>query len=373
MTQRTKSKDEEALFAAFYRDLKSEMEQSGEAIDDDSEEEARQLFFALRGMGCDAGDMEADQDNVDFLKKLIDDGTSSDFSESESDSDSDSGSEDEGMESEQRPAKIDNTTDAFEVATIDDYDDFEVDEELALLRQMLPAFSDKRLRKIQQAFHGSLHDPSLLDLALVVRESMPDYITNTWLKQMSLLTAKYVMAKASQDGLVDIHVLNNVLELEAAVGSLDRALEFHQTEYKQYQLTPNGYSDRLVVQMFLKHNRFPRALAFKAKVEEASRSLDIPSYGSLVDYCARHNQLGSALILLKECIDLHGSPPPEASLSQLRIICRRHDLVDELRLNKLIGKDPTEWLRHGEAHLKREMSKRGRRDVRLPRNLLVQV
>lgn len=347
------------MFVDFYRDLKNEMEQSGEVIDNATEAEARELFFALRGMGM-SGDMEADEDDIDFMQDTIDD-------------DTDSGSEDDGMENEHMLAKIDNTTEAFEVAGVDDEDAFEVDEELVQLRQMLPAFSDKRLQKIQKAFHGSLNDPSLLDLALVVRESMPDYITNTWLKQMSLLTAKYVVAKAAQDGLVDIHVLNNVLELEAAVGSLDRALEFHQTEYKKYQLAPNGFSDRLVLQMFLEHNRFQRALAFKEKVEEASRSLDIPSYGSLVDYCARHNQLGSAVILLKECIDLHGSPPPEASLSKLRILCRQHDLVDELRLTKLIGKDPTEWLRHGEAHLKREMSKSGRRGVRLARDILVQV
>ena len=32
------------------------------------------------------------------------------------------------------------------------------------------------------------------------------------------------------------------------------------------------------------------------------------------------------------------------------------------------GEDPTEWLRHGEANLKREMSKRERRDVLLARN-----
>jgi hypothetical protein len=360
------------LFAAFYRDIKNELEQSGEVIHDSTEEEARELFFAFRAMKN--GGNEADQDAMDFMNnEAVDDGKDLDSASDDTDSsDSDSDSDADSMEDEQKLTKIDNTTDAFEVARIDDYDDFEVDEELVQLRQMLPAFSDRRLRKIQQAFHGSLHDPSLLDLALVVRESMPDYITNTWLKQMSLLTAKYVVAKAAQDGLVDIHVLNNVLELEAAVGSLDRALEFHQTEYKKYQMTPNSYSDRLVIQMFLRHNRFPRALAFKDKVEVTSRSLDIPAYGSLVDYCARHNQLGSALILLKECIDLHGSPPPEASLSQLRILCRRRDLVDKLRLTQLIGKDPTEWLRHGEANLKREMSKRGRRDVRLPRNLLVQ-
>jgi hypothetical protein len=38
-----------------------------------------------------------------------------------------------------------------------------------------------------------------------------------------------------------------------------------------------------------------------------------------------------------------------------------------------MGEDPVEWLRHGEAKLKREHSKRGRRDVQLPRNVLLQL
>jgi hypothetical protein len=123
--------------------------------------------------------------------------------------------------------------------------------------------------------------------------------------------------------------------------------------------------------MLVSNNRLPRALAFRQKIEEEKRTLDIPSYGSLVDYYARHGQLGSALLVLKECISHHGAPPSEKSLSKLRLICRQKDLEDDLRLRDLIGEDPIEWLRHGEKYLKREMSKKGRRDVNLAYNRIL--
>jgi hypothetical protein len=76
-------------------------------------------------------------------------------------------------------------------------------------------------------------------------------------------------------------------------------------------------------------------------------------------------------MVLKECISHHGAPPSEKSLSKLRLICRQKDLEDDLRLRDLIGEDPIEWLRHGEKYLKREMSKKGRRDVNLAYNRIL--
>jgi hypothetical protein len=260
--------------------------------------------------------------------------------------------------------------------TIEVLDDAEVDmreRQLDYLREALPAFPDNRLVKIQKTFNKSLGDPSLLELTSIVRERMPDYITSTWLKQMGSLTARYVMHAASQDGLVDVHMLNGVLELDTSSGSLDRALEFHQTQFTSQGLTPNGYSDRLVLQMFVKNNRLQRALAFKLSVEEAGRTLDLQSYGSLIDFCGRHNQLGSGLLLLKECLSVHKAAPGEACLSQIRVLCRQADLMEKVGLTDLIGQDPAEWLRHGEANLKREYSKKGRRDVQISRNALLQL
>lgn len=260
--------------------------------------------------------------------------------------------------------------------TIEVLDDAELDlreSQLVYLREVLPAFSENRLVKIQNTFNKSLGDPSILELIPIVRERMPDYVTATWLKQMGSLTARFVMHTASQENLVDVHMLNGVLELDASAGSLDRALEFHQTQFQSHGLAPTGYSDRLVLQMFVKNNRLQRALVFKQAVEGAGRTLDLQSYGSLIDYCGRHNQLGSGLLLVKECVAAHGAPPGEASLSQLRILCRQARLTDEIGLTSLIGPDPVEWLRHGEANLKREYSKKGRRGVQFARNVLLQI
>ena len=124
--------------------------------------------------------------------------------------------------------------------------DFYVEE----LRKVLPTFSDKRLRRIKRAFMTSLSDPSLLDLVPLVRERMPDYITATWLKQMSAMTARFVLYKAVQEDVVDTHVLNGVLELVAAAGSLDRALEFYETEFDSAGLKPTEVSIGSILDIF---------------------------------------------------------------------------------------------------------------------------
>lgn len=248
--------------------------------------------------------------------------------------------------------------------------DEEVDPELEELRAALPAFSDRRLRRVQRAFAKNLGTPSLLDLVKICRETMPDYVTNTWLKHMSILTGRYVMKQAIREGLVDIHMLNGVLQLETSLGRLDQALEFHQTEFGKHGLKATSYSDRLVLQMFLNNKRLTRALKFKESVERDGRILDLQSYGSLVDYCAKRGEIGSAMLLLHECLDKHkGGHPGQAHLAQLRIVYRKASDLDEKDLEALIGPDPIQWLKYGEAHLKREMSKKGRRNVQLAQNV----
>lgn len=252
--------------------------------------------------------------------------------------------------------------------------DEKLDAELEELRAVLPAFSERRLRRVQKAFAKNLGNPSILDLVKISREIMPDYVSNTWLKQMSVLTARYVMKQAIRDGLLDIHMLNGVLQLETSLGRLDRALEFHQTEFANNRMQPTAYSDRLVLQMFLQNNRFSRALQFKETVERDDRTLDLQSYGSLIDHCARRGQVGSAVLLLHECLGKHGGAQPgHAHLAKLRIAYRGAADLDEKDLEALIGPDPIRWLKHGEAHLKREVSKKGRRDVRLAQNATLRI
>jgi hypothetical protein len=249
----------------------------------------------------------------------------------------------------------------------------ESEPELDLLKEILPYFAETRIRRIHKVFKTSLGDPSILDLVPLIRERMPDYITSAWLKHMGVLTSRFVLQKATEKGIVDHHILNNALELEISAGSLDRAISFYDTKFSEYSLQPNGYSDRLMIQMFLENNRLSRALEFKGKIELCGRSLDLASYGSLVEYVSKRGHIGSALFLLKECIRVHQSAPRESTVSRLRIICSQAGIVEESGLIEMIGEDPAQWLKHGEAHLKREMSKKGRRDVVYARNRAIQL
>lgn len=226
-------------------------------------------------------------------------------------------------------------TSSFEVMT-NDSEAF--DPELGELRNMLPAFPESRLRKIRDVFDSSLGNPPMLELIPAVRETMPDYVTATWLKKMSFLTAKFVAHQASVEEKLDIYVLNSILELYTASGSIDTALEFHQSEFNKCGLQQTEYSDRLVLQMLLSSNRFSRALQFKETVEKNGRKLDLKAYGSLVEFCSRRNQLGSALFLVQECIDNHREKPEEAVLKRLRLLSRQAGLSE--MLEDLVGQDP---------------------------------
>ncbi|GKY93936.1 hypothetical protein MPSEU_000360500 [Mayamaea pseudoterrestris] len=421
---------DEAEFVKFYDDLRAEIADSGEEFDEVDEEEARELFTLMKEeynevMNMDMNELvERGLVGSGDLQRLKSADASSQDDETESESESDGFDKIwEGIESDlkggspmddalsnftETEPKSDNGSDESETPvstkstllnqalanssmhqmaelaklsdmavydgaidesySLDPLDELE-GSELEELRSLFPAFSDRRLSKILTVFKKNLDDPPLLELIPLVREKMPDYVTATWLKQMSSMTARYVVHKAGQDGLVDMHMLNGALELETKSGSLNRALDFFESEYLRHGMVPNEYSNRLLLQMFLSSNRFSRALAFKHQLKEAGTELDIISYGSLVEYCGRHGQAGSAMLLLKECLAVHGAAPGEASLSRLRALCRENGLNDEL--TAMVGPDPVEWLRHGEAKLKREYSKASRRDTQYARSRLV--
>lgn len=252
-----------------------------------------------------------------------------------------------------------------------DWDDVERnDSELEELKTFLPGFSDKRLRKTLSVFKKNLGNPPLLDLIAVAREKMPDYVTSTWLKQMSNLTANHLMQKVAEEKTYDTHILNGFLELQTTAGNVDSAMECYTHQFAEHGAIPTQYSDRLVLQMLLRNRRLHRAMQFKQKIDKDGRKLDLQAYGSFIDYFSRHNQFGSAMLLLKECIHDHKSPPGEASLSKLRAIGRK---IKDKSLFELIGNDPVEWLRDGEANRKREYSKKGRRDTVMARNQLVRI
>jgi hypothetical protein len=264
---------------------------------------------------------------------------------------------------------------------------------IAELQLALPGMPMARLEGIRDTFEKSLNSPSILELVPLLRENMPDFISPAWLRKKNLQNASYVMQRAEEEKTVDLHMLNGMLEVKTSAGSIDAALAYHNEEFSRHGQvslylvndtarcssppltfstplqTPTAYSDRLVLQMLVQNNRLPRALHFKQQVEGEGRRLDALSYGTLVEYYSRRGQLGSAMMLLEECISVHSSSPGEKTLTPLRLLCRQNGLVD--RVEALAGKDPLQWLKHGETNLKREMSKKGRRNVQYAINRLV--
>jgi hypothetical protein len=231
-------------------------------------------------------------------------------------------------------------------------------------REMPVGLPKSRVNKLRTVFQASLAEPSMLELIPLLRENMPEDPDLHWLQKKNMQDAYFVMEKAEEEGLVDTKLLNNMLQVITNSNLIGRALSYHETQYKLRDLEPDSYSDRLIVEMLIRNKRISRALEFKDKVVEQKygRFLDLFAYGSFVDYYGKQYQLGSALLMLKECIDIHGFPPNEKTLTRIRLMCRQRSLEEQVKLEELIGKDPLEWIRNGQK-LKRDKSKKGRRHV----------
>jgi hypothetical protein len=322
--------------------MKQEMKEIGGKIDF-SEEDAREMFAIIQDQDLGGNDIE--KDKVEHDDDEDEDGTPL-------------------ADLEDFYAEVKEKWGVSE----EDEPNFKV----AALKEALPGLPRKRAVKLVRVFEKNLGYPSMLELVPILRENMPDHITLGWLKRRNLRNADFVLEQAKEEESMDVHILNGTLQVKTSAGSLDGALAYHEDEFDKHGMVPTVYSDRLVLQMLVRNKRLPRALLFKQKVEENGRNLDVISYGTLIEYYSNHEQLGSAMMILKECLAIHGSPPGAKSLTKLRLLCRQHDMEKKLKIEELIGVDPMEWLRHGEANLKREMSYKGRRNINLARNRLVQ-
>ena len=149
------------------------------------------------------------------------------------------------------PSSIPSDTDESSILTILAHDDTpasqtvlniekieSVTEQNAIrdLSAALPAFPVSRLRKIRNAFKSTLGSPSLLTLVPLLREKVPDYVTLTWLKAMNIQNAEYILKKASEAGIVDVHLLNSMLQVKTNSGNLEKALQFHDEEFQKHGL-----------------------------------------------------------------------------------------------------------------------------------------
>ena len=320
-------------------------------------DQQKQMAYLMKSMGMDASDgmegFEEEDDESDWLQQdEVNEVTSA------------VGQLTSGTPDASKGSLSNNVMSAYPV---------EGDPMVAELKAVLEGMPATRIRKVALAFRKTLGYPSLLTLTPILRENMPERVTSAWLKRKNTQNASFVMKKAVEDGLADVHMMNGMLQVECSTGSIDRALACHEARFKLSGVQPNQYSDRLVLQMLVENHRHSRALTFKEKVEASGRTLDVLSYGSLIEYYAKNRHVGSALMMLKECVSVHGSPPGEHSLNALRRLCRHQDLTQKTELVNYAGPDPLEWLREGGAIHKREYSKKGRRDVLLPRNKSVDI
>mmetsp|Transcript_25618 Transcript_25618/g.38685 ORF Transcript_25618/g.38685 Transcript_25618/m.38685 type:complete len:1202 (+) Transcript_25618:171-3776(+) len=382
-------------FDEFFDQLKQEIDEDGTKIEF-SEEEARELYDMMNSdeinMNIDE-EMTNIQKEIEELEKLeefggkepeyIDAKKHNSLMEIAESAGFETSLETDGIEDleeqDELALTLEQQNDENAITAIEPYDrdvtsiEDDTDYMLEELKIFLPGMPEERLRKVKKAFASNLDYPSIITLTTILRENMPERVTPAWLKRKNTQNAYFVVEKAKEDGLMNDHLLNGVLQVETSTGSIDRALACHEYRFQEYNLTPSEYSDRLVLEMLIKNHRLPRALQFKEKVEENGRNLDLISFGLLIGHYAKHRKIGSALMLLKECISIHDAAPNERSLNELRRLCRHQHLTEEVGLEDLVGPDPLAWLRHGQASLKREYSKAGRRQVLLPKHRAVDI
>ena len=116
----------------------------------------------------------------------------------------------------------------------------EENDSLESLQAALPGLPLTRLKRINNEFKKTLGYPSILRLVPLLRETMPDDVTNGWLKKANTQNAEFVFQKARDNGLVDVHMLNAMLEFKASVSSLDVALAFHGEEFEKYKMVSHN-------------------------------------------------------------------------------------------------------------------------------------
>ena len=284
---------------------------------DDEEKELMQLMKSMgMDVSADATDSSnwlGEEENEDNLESVEDD------------------NEDETERVLSPAASVDKITSSNDMMTahpVHSGRDYMVEE----LQTILPGMPERRLRLVAKEFRSNLGYPSLLTLTPLLRENMPERVTSAWLQRKNVQNASFVMQKATEDGIVDVHMMNGMLQVECSTGSIDRALACHEVRFEQVGLKPTRYSDRLVLGMLVKNHRLSRALAFKEKIQLNGRTLDVLSYGILIEYYAKHRQIGSALMMLKECVRVNGAPPNEYSLNVLRRLCRHQHLTEKTGL-----------------------------------------
>jgi hypothetical protein len=126
-----------------------------------------------------------------------------------------------------------------------------VDEEhISELKKLLPGLPISRIEKISDEFAAVLGYPSVLRLALALRENMPDAFGPQCLTRKNLVNAKHLYSEALKSEVVDIHLVNAMLQVHTNSGRIEPAIRFYETEYKNHGMVSDVYLHHFI---FYKH------------------------------------------------------------------------------------------------------------------------
>lgn len=155
------------------------------------------------------------------------------------------------MDEFMKPAIIDHFANK-EVLTQEEILDENADE----LDLILYGMPKSRIKKIRQEFKSSLGDPSMLSLIPLLRENLPEEISMQWLREKNVQDAHAVFDKAKEDGVVDIHILNSMLQVHAKAGRIDDALTFYDEQYRLQNIVSISISSYLIISFFFLSSQF---------------------------------------------------------------------------------------------------------------------
>lgn len=114
------------------------------------------------------------------------------------------------------------------------------DEHITELKELLPGLPLSRIEKIADEFQAVLGYPSVMKLALALRENMPDEFGPQCLTKKNLMNAKHVYAEAEKDEIVDIYLINAMLQVYTNSGRIEPAIRFYETEFENHGLVSDN-------------------------------------------------------------------------------------------------------------------------------------
>jgi pentatricopeptide repeat protein len=110
------------------------------------------------------------------------------------------------------------------------------DAHISELKQLLPGLPLSRIQKISDEFSSVLGYPSVMKLALALRENMPDSFGPQCLTRKNFANAKHLYAEALNSDVVDGHILNAMLQVYTNSGKIEPAIRFYETEFQNRKL-----------------------------------------------------------------------------------------------------------------------------------------